>query len=151
MKLWSLSSAAIQNGAWFRQLGLNQWARRSFFPPKDLESSPSFWNYSTNQRKWTLIRWREQEKVWDLGLILLLVVDTWPFNTLSPKSDQHQFLQTMITSGKMLWPSIKFSQLILQGNVWRLVWRIFMWMSGLKVLSLNIHIQCLQIDLHTFP
>ena len=149
MKLWSLSSAAIQNGAWFRQLGLSQWVRRSFFPPKDSASSPSFWNYSTNQRKLTLIRWREQEKVWDLGLVLLLVVDT-----TSPSSDQHQFspnnintlskekvmrFNTVITSGKMLWSSIKFSQLIFQGNVWRWVWRMCMWISVLKVLCLNNH------------
>ena len=30
---------------------------------------------------------------------------------------------------------IKFSQLILQGNVWRSVWRICMWILGLKGLS----------------
>ena len=31
--------------------------------------------------------------------------------------------------------SIKFSQLILKGNVWRSVWRICMWILGLKGLK----------------
>ena len=30
---------------------------------------------------------------------------------------------------------IKFSQLILKGNVWRSVWRICMWILGLKGLK----------------
>ena len=38
----------------------------------------------------------------------------------------------MITIEKMLWSFIKFSQLILKGNVWRSVWRICMWILGLK-------------------
>ena len=38
----------------------------------------------------------------------------------------------MITKEKMPWCFIKFSQLILKGNVWRSVWRICMWISGLK-------------------
>ena len=41
----------------------------------------------------------------------------------------------MITKEKMLWSAIKFSQLILKGNVWRSVWRICMWILGLKGLN----------------
>ena len=43
----------------------------------------------------------------------------------------------MITIEKMLWSFIKFSQLILQGNVWRSVWRICMWILGVKGLRSN--------------
>ena len=35
----------------------------------------------------------------------------------------------------MLWSFIKFSQLIHEGNVWRSVWRICMWILGLKGLK----------------
>ena len=38
----------------------------------------------------------------------------------------------MITKEKILWSFIKFSQLILKGNVWRSVWRICMLILGLK-------------------
>ena len=38
----------------------------------------------------------------------------------------------MITKEKMLWSAIKLSQLILLRNVWRSVWRIYMWTLGLK-------------------
>ena len=38
-----------------------------------------------------------------------------------------------ITKGEMLWSFIKFSLLILLENVWRSVWRICMWISGLKI------------------
>ena len=82
-------------------------------------------------------------------------VTNWvkPLNSLrvkSLKSDQHQFsrhnihtlskenimrFNIMITSRKMLWSFIKFSQLIFKGNVWRSVWRICMWILGLKGLS----------------
>ena len=41
----------------------------------------------------------------------------------------------MITLVKMLWSFIKFSQLILKGNVWGSVWRICMLILGLKGLS----------------
>ena len=44
----------------------------------------------------------------------------------------------MITIEKMLWSLIKFSQLIVKGNVWRSVWRICMWILGLKGLTLRI-------------
>ena len=70
-------------------------------------------------------------------------------NPLSPNSDQHQFspsdirrlsraksmrINKMITERK-IWSVIKFSQLILKGNVWRSVWRICMWILGLKGLT----------------
>ena len=41
----------------------------------------------------------------------------------------------MITKEKMLWSFIKFSQHILHENVWRSVWRICMWILGLKGLT----------------
>ena len=44
----------------------------------------------------------------------------------------------MITIEKILWSLIKFSQLIVKGNVWRSVWRICMWILGLKGLMLHI-------------
>ena len=43
----------------------------------------------------------------------------------------------MITKEKTPWCFIKISQLILKGNVWRSVWRICMWILGLKGLSNN--------------
>ena len=43
----------------------------------------------------------------------------------------------MITKEKMPWCFITFSQLILKGNVWRSVWRICMWILGLKGLKLR--------------
>ena len=74
-------------------------------------------------------------------------------NPLSPNSDQQQFspnnvhtlskdkvvrIQKMITKEKMPWCFIKFSQLILKGNVWRSVWRICVWILGLNGLNDNI-------------
>ena len=74
------------------------------------------------------------------------------FNPLSPNSDQHQFspnniytlsrnkvmrINDMITTEKMPRSFIKVSQLILKGNVWRSVWRICMWILGLKGLSIK--------------
>ena len=41
----------------------------------------------------------------------------------------------MITKEKMPGSFIKSSQLILKGNVWRSVWRICMWILGLKGLK----------------
>ena len=43
----------------------------------------------------------------------------------------------MITSGKRLCSLTKFSQLILEGNVWGSVWRICKWISGIKGLTLH--------------
>ena len=69
------------------------------------------------------------------------------FNPLSPNSDQHQFspnnihtrsrekimrTNKMITKEKMPCSTLKFSQLIFKGNVWRSGWRIYMWTLGLK-------------------
>ena len=66
---------------------------------------------------------------------------------LSPNSDQQLFspnnihtlsrdkvmrINKMIIIEKIPWPFIKFSQLILKGDVWRSVWRICMWILGLK-------------------
>ena len=66
---------------------------------------------------------------------------------LSPNSDQQQFspnnvhtlsrdkvmrINKMIVIEKISWSFIKFSQLILKGDVWRSVWRICMWIFGLK-------------------
>ena len=45
----------------------------------------------------------------------------------------------MITKEKMLWSTIKFSQLILKGNVWRSDWRICMWTLGLKGLTRRMY------------
>ena len=68
-------------------------------------------------------------------------------NPLSPNSDQQQFspnnihtlsrdkvmrINKMIIIEKIPWPFIKFSQLILKGDVWRSVWRICMWILGRK-------------------
>ena len=41
----------------------------------------------------------------------------------------------IITQEKLPWSIIKFSQLILYGNLWRSVLRICMWILGLKGLS----------------
>ena len=43
----------------------------------------------------------------------------------------------LITEGEMFCSKIKFPQLILQGNVWILVWRICIWILGIKVLVLS--------------
>ena len=71
-------------------------------------------------------------------------------NPLHPNSDQQQFspnnihtlsrdkvmrINKMIIIEKIPWSFIKFSQLILKGNVWRSVWRICMWILGLKGLT----------------
>ena len=48
----------------------------------------------------------------------------------------------MITREKMPWSFIKFSQHILWGNVWRSVWRICMWILGLKGLMTSSHLAC---------
>ena len=68
-------------------------------------------------------------------------------NPLNANSDRQQFsrnnihalsrdkvmrINKMITIDKMLWSLIKFSQLIVWGDVWRSVWRICMWILGLK-------------------
>ena len=75
------------------------------------------------------------------------------FNPLSPNSDQHQFspnnihtlsrnkvmrINEMITKEKMPRSFIRVSQLIRKGNVWGSVWRICMWILGLKGLKLYV-------------
>ena len=55
-----------------------------------------------------------------------------PTIPLSPNSDQDQFSPNIIHT---LLSVIKFSQLILYGNVWRSVWRICMRILGLKGLK----------------
>ena len=76
-----------------------------------------------------------------------MYIKTNQFNPLSPNGDQQQFspndvhtsstdkvtrINKMITKEKMPGSFIKFSQLILKKNVWRSVWRIYMWILGLK-------------------
>ena len=76
-----------------------------------------------------------------------LKFQTTKFNPLSPNSVRHQFspnnihtlsrgkvmrINKMITIEKIPWYFIKFSQLILKVDVWRSVWRICMWILGLK-------------------
>ena len=71
-------------------------------------------------------------------------------NPLSPNNDQQQFspnnihtlsrdkvmrINKMIIIEKIPWSFIKFSQLILKGDVWRSVWRICVWILGLKRLT----------------
>ena len=71
-------------------------------------------------------------------------------NSISLNSDQYQFsphnihtlsrgmvmrINKMITKEKMPRSFIKFSQVILKRNVWRSVWRICMWILGLKGLN----------------
>ena len=91
----------------------------------------------------------------------------YPFNPSRPNGDQHQFppnnihtlsrekvmrIAKMITKEKMPWSFIKFFQQFLTGNVWRSVWRICIWILGVKGLSLNKqHKKILQTDLHTLP
>ena len=68
-------------------------------------------------------------------------------NPLSPMSDQYRFspditdsssrekvtrISKMIIMGKVLWSLINFSSLIHEENVWTQVWRICMWILGLK-------------------
>ena len=82
---------------------------------------------------------------------ILMQVQGVLFCPISPKSDQHLFspnniitssrekfmrINKIITSGKIhvLWSSIKFSQLILEGSVWRSVWRICIWILESKKL-----------------
>ena len=48
-------------------------------------------------------------------------------------------INKMVTQEKRPWSYIKFSQLILKGNVWRSVWRICMLILGLKGLIYKGH------------
>ena len=70
------------------------------------------------------------------------------FNPLSAKSDQHQFSpnnihtlsrnKVMRIKEEMPRSFIRVSQLVRKGNVWRPVWRICMWILGLKGLKLYV-------------
>ena len=98
-----------------------------------------------------IILQRIEEKVFvPISLSLL----SWWVNPLSANSDQQQFspndinslsrdkvmrINKMIIMEKIPLSFIKFCQLILKGDVWRSVWRICMWILGLKGLnSVNI-------------
>ena len=90
-----------------------------------------------------------------------LILENYLFNPLSANSDQHQFspnnihtlsrdkvmrINKMIIIEKIPWSFIKFSQLILKGDVWRSVWRICMWILGLKGLtSYNDYPFCIKL------
>ena len=61
----------------------------------------------------------------------------WALTLYAPIVSKINFLLTISIdcqeqSLRDLWSFIKFSQLILQGIVWRSVWRICKWISGLK-------------------
>ena len=56
----------------------------------------------------------------------------------------------MITQAKLPLCFIKFSRLILKGNVWRSVWRIFMWILGLKGKKAFLR-DARQPEVRTFP
>ena len=83
---------------------------------------------------------------------ILMQVQGVLFCLITPKSDQHLFsrnnintssrakvmrINKIITEGKTLWSFIKFSQLILEGSVWRSVWRICVWILEHKGLKLT--------------
>ena len=55
-----------------------------------------------------------------------------PNNIHTLSRDKVIRINKMIVIEKISWSFIKFSQLILKGDVWRLVWRICMWILGLK-------------------
>ena len=54
-------------------------------------------------------------------------------------------INKMITIEKMLWSFIKFSQLIVKGDVWRSVWRICKWILGLKGLKRKLDLSTISI------
>ena len=80
-------------------------------------------------------------------MVTMILSTCGRFNPLSPNSDQQQFspnnihtlsrdkvmrINKMIITEKIPWSFLKFSQLILKVDVWRSVWRICMWILGLK-------------------
>ena len=107
-------------------------------------------------------------------LMVIMILSTCsPFNPLSPNSDQQQFspnnihtlsrdkvmrINKMIIIRKIPWSFIKFSRLILKGDIWRSVWRICMWILGLKGLisfwyrkeKSYIHPCCARLVFRTF-
>ena len=94
--------------------------------------------------------------------ILMQVQGVW-FCPLSLKSEQHLFspnniitssrekvmrINKIITSGKIhvLWSFIKFSQLILEGSVWRSVWRVCIWILehwAIKLIQRSHFVHCI--------
>ena len=94
--------------------------------------------------------------------ILMQVQGVW-FCPLSLKSEQHLFspnniitssrekvmrINKIITSGKIhvLWSFIKFSQLILEGSVWRSVWRVCIWILehwAIKLIQWSHFVHCI--------
>ena len=88
------------------------------------------------------------------------MVASFFIDPLSANSDQQQFspnnihtlsrdkvmrINKMIIIEKIPWSFIKFSQLILKGNVWRSVWRICMWILGLKGLKRKLELSTILI------
>ena len=135
----------------------NQW---TFIAFKSLKSG-CCWLQSTVQGHRSLIY--DTRKKWHFHVFKFKTLLGTPFlgsmitvtliNPLSPNSDQQQFspnnihtmsrdkvmrINKMITIEKMLWSFIKFSQLIVKGDVWRSVWRICIWILGLKGLMHDI-------------
>ena len=49
-------------------------------------------------------------------------------------------LTKIINKGKNLRSFIKFSKQILKGNAWKSVWRICMWILGLKGIRISLQI-----------
>ena len=94
---------------------------------------------------------------------ILMQVQGVLFSPISPKSDQHLFspnniitssrekvmrVNKIITSGKIhvLWSFIKFSQLILEGSVWRSVWRVCIWILehwAIKLIQRSHFVHCI--------
>ena len=91
--------------------------------------------------------WMVAPQDWLINILAITWCRCERVNPLSPNSDQQQFspnnihtlsrdkvmrINKMIIIEKIPWSFIKFSQLILKGDVWRSIWRIYMWMLGLK-------------------
>ena len=104
------------------------------------------WSVSSSTRNYEMITKGKMLLLYIIFSQLILF-----FDPSSANSDQKQFspnnihtlsrdkvmrINKMITIEKIPWPFIKFSQLILKGDVWRSVWRICMWILGLKGLRI---------------
>ena len=63
-----------------------------------------------------------------------------PNNIHTLSRDKVMRINKMIIE-KISWSFIKFSQIILKGDVWRSVWRICLWILGLKGLNFIFHLQ----------
>ena len=106
-----------------------------------------YWSTSSRHRRGDLTL---ASQVCEVAEILFLD----PLNPLSPNSDQHKIssniiytfsrdkvmrINKTISKEKMPWSFIKFSQLILTGNVRRSLWRICTCTLGLKGLTDSIY------------